>query len=229
MSGDAREIGSLDNLSLEGPGIASDAVEAIRLALPKGRMQEGVLKLLSDAGIDVRLGAREYRPSINLPNYDVKMLKPQNILEMLDIGSRDLGFAGHDWVLNLGVDVIELLDTQMDPVRIVVAGRSPEIFEEAIKGTRQVIIASEYEKLTKDWIQRRGVNARFVRAYGATESFPPEDADLIVDNAATGSTLKANGLIVFDEVMRSSTRLFCSREAFNNPEKRKRRMYRGSF
>jgi hypothetical protein len=47
--------------------------------------------------------------------------------------------------------------------------------------------ASEYERLTKRWIAQRGLEARFVRSYGATEVFPPEDADCIVDNAATGS------------------------------------------
>ena len=29
--------------------------------------------------------------------------------------------------------------------------------------------------------------AEFLRAYGATESLPPEDADIIVDNTATGT------------------------------------------
>ncbi len=39
---------------------------------------------------------------MSLPNYDVKLLKPQNILEMLHIGSRDIGFAGADWVREVG-------------------------------------------------------------------------------------------------------------------------------
>ncbi|MEM6366436.1 MAG: ATP phosphoribosyltransferase, partial [Planctomycetota bacterium] len=54
--------------------------------------------------------------------------------------------------------------------------------------------------------------------YGATEVFPPEDADLIIDNTATGSTLRANGLLVIDEIMRSSTRLYASHAAMQNPE-----------
>lgn len=82
------------------------------------------------------------------------------------------------------------------------------------------------------------MDARFVRTYGATESFPPEDADLIVDNSATGSTLKAtnylfnvfvsrlilelqaNGLVVIDVVLKSSTRLYASRAAYDDPKKR---------
>ena len=52
--------------------------------------------------------------------------------------------------------------------------------------------------------------------------FPPEDADCIVDNSATGETLGANGLIVVDELMRSSTRLYAHPRALENPEKRTR-------
>lgn len=62
----------------------------------------------------------------------------------------------------------------------------------------------------------------FLRAYGATESLPPEDADIIVDNAATGSTLKANNLEVFDTLMNSTTRMFASKAAWENPAKRER-------
>ena len=49
-----------------------------------------------------------------------------------------------------------------------------------------------------------------MRSYGATEVFPPEDADCIVDNTATGATLRANGLAVVDELMSSSTRLYAN-------------------
>ena len=35
--------------------------------------------------------------------------------------SRDVGFAGADWVVEKGVELVELLDTGLDPVRIVAA------------------------------------------------------------------------------------------------------------
>ncbi|MCB1971038.1 MAG: hypothetical protein KDG54_11580, partial [Geminicoccaceae bacterium] len=54
------------------------------------------------------------------------------------------------------------------------------------------------------------------------EVFPPEDADCIVDNTATGATLVANGLQIFAEVMRSSTRLYAHPRSLDVPEKRGR-------
>ena len=81
-------------------------------------------------------------------------------------------------------------------------------------------VASEYERLTRRWIEKRGLNATFVRSYGATEVFPPEDADVIVDITATGETLAANGLVVVEELLRSSTRLYASPTALDSPEKK---------
>jgi ATP phosphoribosyltransferase len=194
----------------------------IRFALPTGHMQKEVLRLLEDAGIGVHIGARAYRPTITqLPNYDTKMFKPQNLLEMLHVGSRDLGFAGVDWVKNLDVHVTELLDTGLDPVRIVAAASDPNILEIASKSGRRLVVASEYETLSRQWIQQRGINAAFVRSFGSTESFPPDDADIIIDNAATGSTLKANGLHVIDTILTSSTRLFAHPKSLEDPVKKK--------
>ena len=188
------------------------------LALPKGRMEAGVLRLLAGAGIDVRAGARNYRPSLSLPGYQVKLMRPQNIVEMLHVGSRDVGFAGADWVAELGADVEELLDTGLDPVRIVAA--APAEVAAGLEAGALRLIASEYERLTRRWVTARGLDATFIRAYGATEVFPPEDADCIVDNTATGDTLRANGLVIIDELMRSSTRLYASRQAWADPVRR---------
>jgi ATP phosphoribosyltransferase len=190
----------------------------ILLALPKGRMEAGVLRLLAGAGIDVRAGARNYRPSLSLPGYQVKLMRPQNIVEMLHVGSRDVGFAGADWVAELGADVEELLDTGLDPVRIVAA--APSEVAAGLEAGALRLIASEYERLTRRWVAARGLDATFIRAYGATEVFPPEDADCIVDNTATGDTLRANGLVIIDELMRSSTRLYASRQAWADPVRR---------
>lgn len=189
-----------------------------RLGLPKGRMENSVLTLLSDAGIRVRPSARGYRPDVSLPGAEAKLLKPQNIVEMLALGSRDVGFAGADWVAELGVEneVIELLDTGLDPVQLVAAAPAA-LLEGGKLPARRLVVASEYERLTRCWINKSGLTAEFVRSYGATEVFPPEDADVIVDNTATGATLEANGLTVVDTLMRSSTRLYAQRAALADP------------
>ena len=188
----------------------------LRLGLPKGRMEQGVLTLLADAGIHVRPSARGYRPEVSLPDTEAKLLKPQNVVEMLAVGSRDVGFAGADWVAELEADVVELLDTELDPVQVVAAAPEGALPE------RRLVVASEYERLARAWIAHRGLTADFVRSYGATEVFPPEDADVIVDTTATGATLEANGLRVVDQLLTSSTRLFANRRALEVPERRRR-------
>jgi ATP phosphoribosyltransferase-like protein len=111
--------------------------------------------------------------------------------------------------------VIEVLDTGLDAVRLVAAAPAALLMngQPRLTEVRPLVIASEYEHITREWINTRGYDARFVRSYGATEAFPPEDADCIVDIAASGDTLKAQNLVVFDELMRSSTRLYASRRA----------------
>ena len=113
-----------------------NAETTLRLGLPKGRMQGQVIQLMSDAGLPVSVDERGYRPKVgNGSNYaaagaslrwEAKLLKPQNIVEMLASGSRDIGFAGADWVKELDADLVELFDTALDPVSVVVVstGRS---------------------------------------------------------------------------------------------------------
>ena len=193
----------------------------VHLALPKGRMEEGVMRLMTDAGIRLTFDRRGYRPSISLDGFETKILKPQNIVEMLHLGSRDLGFAGADWVMEQGAELVELVDTALDPVRIVAAA-GPDFLEGDRPSVPGFVVATEYERITRDWLDRRGFDGRIIRSYGATEVFPPEDADCIVDNTATGATLKANGLLIFDELMRSSTRLFACPRSLDQPGKRSR-------
>ena len=197
-------------------------VTPFRLGLPKGRMEQGVLTLLSDAGVSVRPSARSYRPDVSLPGAEAKLLKPQNIVEMLAVGSRDAGFAGADWVAELQADVVELLDTGLDAVQLVAAAPSALVSAGGGLPARRLLVATEYERLGRGWIEARGLDAALIRSYGATEVFPPEDADVIVDNTATGATLEANGLTVVDVLMRSSTRFYANPAALADPERRER-------
>jgi ATP phosphoribosyltransferase len=183
-------------------------------------MERAVQELLAEGGVDVTPTARGYRPHLHLECAEAKVLKPQNIVEMLMVGSRDVGFAGADWVSELSADLVDVMDTGLDPVEVVAAAPAG-ITREALP-ERPLIVASEYECLTRTWIRERGLTATCVRSYGATEVFPPEDADIIVDCMATGATLRANGLAVIDTLLRSSTRLYASPAAWSQPAKRRR-------
>ncbi|MDX2148639.1 MAG: ATP phosphoribosyltransferase [Planctomycetota bacterium] len=191
----------------------------LRLGVPKGRMHDQVVALLGDAGIKLSASARGYRPTISLRGVEAKILKPQTIIEMLAQGTRDAGFAGADWVAEFRADVVRLLDLGLDAVRLVAAAPAG-LLEGGKLPSRRLRVASEMERLTRSWISSRGRDDVFVRSYGATEVLPPEDADCIVDIAASGATLEANGLVVVDELMRSTTGFYASRAAMDDPGKR---------
>lgn len=195
-------------------------MKKFKLVVPKGRIYKKVVELLGDIGIKVEADDRTYRPFVNSPEIYVKIMKPQNIPKLVEIGAHDAGFTGYDWILETGADVVELLDTGFDPVKVVAAIPVDSHWEEL--KSRKVIAASEYENITKKFLQEKGLDYIFIRTFGATEVFPPEDADLIVDNSATGRTLEMNRLKVVKELFSSSTRFIVNKKALEDKWKKEK-------
>ena len=195
----------------------------LRILVPKGRIFENVSRLFSDAGFPMSLSDRTYRPVLGthqkpLEWLDVKIMKPQNVGELLEMGSHDAGFTGMDWIRENASDVEEIMDLEFDRVKLVAA--IPKNADEGSMKNRKIVVATEYVNLAENWLKAGSWQYRIVRTYGATEVFPPDDADMIIDNTSSGQTLKDNGLKIIATLMESSTRFVASKAALANPEKR---------
>jgi ATP phosphoribosyltransferase len=191
----------------------------LKLVLPKGRINTKVLKLLSDCGIELVGDERNYRPKAYGFDLEVKLLKSQNIPSLVEMGQHDIGFAGLDWIKERRSEVVILKDLGFDPVKIVTC--IPEDWDWQQMQKRKLIVASEYKKISTDYLNKLGVDYQLLRSYGATEVFPPEDADMIIDNTSTGTTINANRLKIVDTVMESSTQFIANKKALDDTGKRR--------
>lgn len=212
--------------ALETSPSRSNAVSAnrdrrLRLALPKGRMEPSIDGVLSEAGIRISSDRRGYRPAVEgYTCFETKRLKPQAVMSMIASGTRDVGFAGADWAMELDLEssLVEVFDTGLDPIRIVAAAPIGVVVDG--DGTAPIRIASEMPRIAASWATERGLDYTLVRSWGSTEVLPPEDADVIVDLVQTGATLAANDLRVIDEIACSSTRMYASIQAYECPMRR---------
>lgn len=193
---------------------------SVRILIPKGRIYDNITRLFSDAGFPISLADRMYRPRVAAPWLDAKIMKPQNVGELLELGSHDAGFTGADWIEESGADVEKVLDLGLDAVRVVAA--IPVNADIAELKKRPIVAATEYVNIAAKYLQTAGFTFRIVRTYGATEVFPPDDADMIIDNTSSGQTLHDNGLAIVDTILHSTTLFVASKAAMQNAEKRGR-------
>ncbi len=192
-------------------------MKKLKIVIPKGRIYDNVADLLISAGISFKITGRNYRPLVSNEKIDIKIMKPQNIPKLVEMGARDIGFTGYDWIKEEKADVIEVMDLTFDPVQIVCAIPSKYSIKELKK--RKIIVASEYENISRQFLNKKKYKFELIRTYGATEVFPPDDADMIIDNTSTGTTLAEHNLKVVATVMESSTRFIANRKAMKKKEK----------
>ncbi len=181
----------------------------IRLAIPKGYMSRNVAALFSDCGIEIKENGRSYRPFCSDPEIIVKIKKPQNIAKLVEGGAYDAGITGYDWIVESGASVCELVDLRMDKVKIVAA--VPLGYD--LKKDKKIVVASEYENISRRFLSSEGYKFSFIKSFGATEAYPPEDADMIVENVATGRTLMWNNLCSVGTILESSTRFIANKDS----------------
>ena len=200
-------------------------MDKLRILIPKGRIFDNISGLFSEAGFPIFLTERTYRPILGTNKLiedwlDAKIMKPQNVGELLELGSHDAGFTGIDWIRESGADVEEIMDLGFDRVKIVAA--VPAGADEGALKSRKIVVATEYVNLAETWLRSGSWQYRLLRTFGATEVFPPDDADMIIDNTSSGQTLRDNGLKIIATLLESSTRFVASRAAMENKEKRSR-------
>ncbi len=203
-------------------------MDKLKILLAKGRIYESVYELLNDVGISIYLPDRQYFPTTNQKDLAFQVVKPQITSLLLANNKADVGFSGKDWVYENGVQdqVVEIMDLGFDPVRIVAAIPEARDFEKILKG--KVTIATEYQALSKQWVENKKIDGTIFRTWGTSEGFVQDTDDAIaqvlIDNTSTGSSLKANRLKIVDTLMESSTRMYASKEAMADPEKKQKIM-----
>lgn len=203
-------------------------MEKLKILLAKGRIYESVYSLLSDVGISIYLPDRTYFPTTNQEDLAFQVVKPQIASLLIAKNKADIGFSGKDWVYENGVEneVEEIMDFGFDPVKIVAAIPETRDFENLIKN--QVTIATEYQNLSKKWIESKKIDGTIFRTWGTSEGFVQDTNDsiaqILIDNTSTGSSLKANRLKIVDTLMESSTRMYASKIAMQNPQKKQKIM-----
>ena len=203
-------------------------MDKLRVLLAKGRIYESVYELLSDVGISLKLAERTYFPSTNQDDLAFQVVKPQIASALLASNKADVGFSGKDWVYENGVqdEVEEIMDLGFDPVRIVAAIPNTVDFDALLK--KPVTIATEYQTLSKKWVDEKKIDGKIFRTWGTSEGFVQDNEDslaqILIDNTSTGSSLRANNLKIVDTLMTSSTRMYASKEALKDPAKKQKIM-----
>lgn len=208
------------------PAMSETAEKSLKLALPKGSLQQPTLDLFEKAGYNIYVSSRGYRPSSDDNDLDLFLIRAQEIGRYIGQGFIDCGITGLDWASEAGSELVDLAElpysrATVRPTRwvLVVPEDSPIRTPEDLEGKR---IATEGVGITQRYLAEKGIKAEVEFSWGATEVKVPDLVDAIVDVTETGSSIKANKLRIVDTLLTSFPHFYASPAAAADAWKREK-------
>jgi len=188
------------------------ARELLRVALAKGRLYQPAVTLFGRAGvaIDPDPGRRLLIPSSE-PGIEFLVVKPGDVAVYVESGAADLGVTGTDVLRESEADVLEPLELGFGACRLVVAGPAEAPYPE-LPGGQTVRVATKYPHLAWEYFAASGRPVEIIAVHGSVEVAPLLGlAHWIVDLVDTGNTLRANGLVERETLLRVGAVLVANR------------------
>ena len=186
----------------------------LNVALPKGRLGEKVYKMFEEAGYgcpDIFEGRKLVFESKDA-GVRYFWVKPSDVPIYVERGAADIGVAGKDILLEYNPNVYELRDLDIGKCRMVVA--APKGFTDDSEYPLRV--ATKFVNIAQDYYSSVGRDIDIIKLNGSIEIAPILGlSDVIVDIVETGTTLRENNLIVYEEIMKISARLIANKSGYN--------------
>lgn len=193
---------------------------AISIALTKGRLEKETVKLLDKA----EYGTEELKDKgRKLVFKDTKadiryfLVKAADSITYVEHGVADIGVVGKDTLLEAEDNYYEVLDLGIGQCKFIVASL-PE--NDIYKKVGHIKIGTKYPKVAREYFKEKGMDIEIIKIEGSVELAPIVGlCDAIVDIMETGTTLKENGLIVFDTICYISARVIVNKASFKMKRK----------
>ena len=193
----------------------------IIIALPKGRILKQVLPIFDKVGIIPEKSFfnekdRKLKFETNIPNIKLIIVRSFDVATFLIYGAAHIAIIGSDVLEEFNhSEIYSPIDLKIGLCRLVVATTKEILSDEDPLTWSYVRVATKYPNLTSEHFKKRGVHADCIKLNGAMELAPSMGlCRRIVDLSESGETLKANGLIEIEEIMKVSTRLAINRNAY---------------
>ena len=190
----------------------------LKIALTKGRVEQQVLPLLEQAGLDctqVRNKQRRLIFDSETQPYEFILAKGPDVTTFLERGAADIGIVGSDILTEHESTQYELLDLGVGKCQFVLASTAD--FDPV--APRRKIIGTKYPLITQRYFDRLGQDVEIIKIEGSVELAPLTGlADAIVDITETGTTIRENHLQIYDYLQPVSTRLVVNRLALKQQQ-----------
>jgi ATP phosphoribosyltransferase len=204
-----------------------EAAAPLVLALPKGRILGESAALLARAGIRPSQGfddedSRHLRFPTDDPGLDVVRVRSFDVATFVAFGGAQIGICGADVLMEFDYpEIYAPLDLGIGACRISVAEPAETAGSDDPSTWSRVRVATKYPNIARRHYAARGINADVVQLSGAMELAPGLGLTrLIVDLVATGSTLRANGLVETEVIANITSRLIVNRTALKTQPER---------
>lgn len=182
--------------------------KTLRIALTKGRIEEGAIDIFEAAGIDCSQLLNKGRKLIFSKedcNIEFVLVKAADVLTYIEYGAVDIGVVGKDTLMEQNKSFYEVLDLRFGCCKFSVAGPKGSKFYE---GYNKKKIATKYPNVARNYFRKIGQDVEIIKIEGSVELAPILGlADAIVDIVETGTTLKENGLEIYEDICSISARM----------------------
>ena len=200
----------------------------LTFALGKGRLVDSTMELLNKCGIDCEEILDKKTRKLIFTNEELKLkfflAKDPDVPTYVEYGAADIGIVGADTILEEKRRVYEVLDLGFGKCRMCVCGPHDAL---GLLDHREMIrVATKYPEIAKDYFfNKKHQTVDIIKLNGSVELGPIVNlSDVIVDIVETGSTLRENGLEVFEEICPLSARMIVNQVSMQMETERIRKL-----
>jgi ATP phosphoribosyltransferase len=191
----------------------------MRIALPKGRLQDDSLAVFASAGYAIPTESDVATRKLVFVRDGVEWIfvKDADVPVYVEHGAADAGIAGLDQILEHECSAYQPVEFAFGRCRLMLIGAPGK--------PRLTTIATKYPRITRQYLDAQSLRAEIVRLAGSVElAAVLKLTSHVIDLVATGETVRVNNLEIQDLVAEISPRLIVGRNAYRTNGKQVREL-----